>query len=493
MLTKATRILEPGTFRYKLDELVSKLRNPYANIKWIKETCQNNRTQIDNNYVTIYIDFPTEREEKGPVLNWDSLPEVLEDKSEKNSYLRPDTYFLDGDKRYNLCDRYYNCHAYMCELKDDMLEYVTYVPRKGWIKVGVYCDTAIDKWSKKHKALIEIDKKVLKKAKMNLKLANIVSRPLQSVYRFLHTIDSSYLCLKYPFLYTRNRFDDKHWHSYKLERLLDRLEKKSALIKAHVKWPVNQSEIPEVTEEPKVFEKITEKDDYPKTKVYSYYIVLKDETEYEVYNQTGNWKGSYNPIKYKGKYLVWNSYTKLFCVINDINDYEDLTIKKETATVQTRFYDIVFNHTVYRIYSFLKWAYEKPFQVLFGIPGSSEIDAMDRGWFRAFGIKMLDELKSQLKKEKRLKDFRITQIKEKFGGLRFYTGPASEEIYNIISKYEDESMNTCIDCGKPARYITSGYILPYCEDCIPEDSKLLAKDLNNPSDDEDEEDYFCEC
>lgn len=43
------------------------------------------------------------------------------------------------------------------------------------------------------------------------------------------------------------------------------------------------------------------------------------------------------------------------------------------------------------------------------------------------------------------------QMKEKFGGLRFYTNSASDEIYNIISKYENKSRKICQECG--------------CEDC----------------------------
>jgi hypothetical protein len=45
-------------------------------------------------------------------------------------------------------------------------------------------------------------------------------------------------------------------------------------------------------------------------------------------------------------------------------------------------------------------------------------------------------------------DKHILQIKEKFGGLRFYIGSGSEEIYEIISKYETLSYKTCEVCGE---------------------------------------------
>lgn len=45
-------------------------------------------------------------------------------------------------------------------------------------------------------------------------------------------------------------------------------------------------------------------------------------------------------------------------------------------------------------------------------------------------------------------DKQTTQVKEKFGGLRFYINSGSEEIWNIISKYETLSYKTCETCGE---------------------------------------------
>jgi len=42
----------------------------------------------------------------------------------------------------------------------------------------------------------------------------------------------------------------------------------------------------------------------------------------------------------------------------------------------------------------------------------------------------------------------IHQIKEKFGGLRFYVGGASQEVHDIISRYEELSYETCEVCGE---------------------------------------------
>lgn len=62
----------------------------------------------------------------------------------------------------------------------------------------------------------------------------------------------------------------------------------------------------------------------------------------------------------------------------------------------------------------------------------------------------------------------ITQIKEKFGSLRWYDHGCTEKMLReIIPKYENLSAYTCIRCGKPATRITLGWICPFCDDCVP--------------------------
>jgi hypothetical protein len=121
-------------------------------------------------------------------------------------------------------------------------------------------------------------------------------------------------------------------------------------------------------------------------------------------------------------------------------------------------------------------------QVLFCLPTYTEWDAMEDGWDKAFGKQYLDELKTQLKKDKMLYSWRITQLKEKFGECRLYCNFGSDELYNIISKYEDVSRKTCIKCGKPATHTSVGWISPYCEECVKRDENgryLTFKEYDN--------------
>ena len=61
----------------------------------------------------------------------------------------------------------------------------------------------------------------------------------------------------------------------------------------------------------------------------------------------------------------------------------------------------------------------------------------------------------------------VHQVKEKFGGLRFYIGGASSEIFDRIGDAEEESMETCEDCGSKEQVTTTGrgWVTTTCDPC----------------------------
>lgn len=65
----------------------------------------------------------------------------------------------------------------------------------------------------------------------------------------------------------------------------------------------------------------------------------------------------------------------------------------------------------------------------------------DDGW-----NKLIDELIEELNKLP--EEIYVTQIKEKFGGLRFYIESGSEKAFNIIERYELFSEHICEHCGE---------------------------------------------
>ncbi len=100
----------------------------------------------------------------------------------------------------------------------------------------------------------------------------------------------------------------------------------------------------------------------------------------------------------------------------------------------------------------------------------TELDAMPDGWRKAFGEMMCEEIKEELVKYDYLDEYLILEIKEKFGGLRWYDGgvPTGCDIPQIIDKYSTLSENICIICGKPDVPMIGtlpSYVSPFCKKC----------------------------
>lgn len=67
--------------------------------------------------------------------------------------------------------------------------------------------------------------------------------------------------------------------------------------------------------------------------------------------------------------------------------------------------------------------------------------------------------------------YRVVQVKEKFGGLRYYTeglpvDEATRQAFSqAISQAEAESMSTCEVCGEAGTLGGTGWIRTLCEKC----------------------------
>jgi hypothetical protein len=62
-------------------------------------------------------------------------------------------------------------------------------------------------------------------------------------------------------------------------------------------------------------------------------------------------------------------------------------------------------------------------------------------------------------------DIKASQIKEKFGNLRFYLWGGNETIDKIIEEAEAKSAKTCEVCGKPGKLSGKGWYSTLCGDC----------------------------
>jgi len=86
----------------------------------------------------------------------------------------------------------------------------------------------------------------------------------------------------------------------------------------------------------------------------------------------------------------------------------------------------------------------------------------DDGWYY-----LLDMAFLKIKKADSNKEFRINQIKEKFGALRLYGHSENEKVHKIIANAENTSSYICEVCGKDANLcVSSGFwyksLCPIC-------------------------------
>jgi len=64
-------------------------------------------------------------------------------------------------------------------------------------------------------------------------------------------------------------------------------------------------------------------------------------------------------------------------------------------------------------------------------------------------------------------NIRVFQVKEKYGGLRFYVGEAPDIIHDAIEEAEKQSEQTCEFCGKEGKVIAkNGWLYCRCSDCM---------------------------
>ncbi len=94
----------------------------------------------------------------------------------------------------------------------------------------------------------------------------------------------------------------------------------------------------------------------------------------------------------------------------------------------------------------------------------------------AFGIEcgdgwydILDELMGKIKEVDPEGKTAATQIKEKFGSLRFYyfyEGENHDEVNDLIVAAEAKSEGTCENCGKPGRMRShNSWVVTLCDGC----------------------------
>ena len=286
-------------------------------------------------------------------------------------------------------------------------------------------------------------------------------------------VESSWLCLRFPFLYPRNRFTGRHCTNV-LGRLIRKLYKDSV---QEISITATQ-EKGDITPREKFYNNIylTFLDYRVELEKHNKKLFIwrtKDKIKHEVDLA----KILYNDDKFEiiGTSLIFaisgKPIVKVHVKVKDENDTNDYGFCFNNV-------EIITNKWKHFWHDIISWIDCEILDRILFIPTFTELDAMEPGWRKAFGIQLCKELKAQLKKDKYLYKYRITQIKEKWGYLHWYDCGASKEVHDIISKYENISWNTCLVCGKPATKISSGWILPYCDDCYPKEKVVYQEKVD---------------
>ena len=103
------------------------------------------------------------------------------------------------------------------------------------------------------------------------------------------------------------------------------------------------------------------------------------------------------------------------------------------------------------------------------------LDLIPDGW-KKIALVHFQAIKKILENNNALPYLKIIEVKEKYGRLRIYYHFPNCPIYEQNKRWlddidrqfdmlEKDSWNICINCGKPAKFETGGWITPICEDC----------------------------
>ena len=289
----------------------------------------------------------------------------------------------------------------------------------------------------------------------------------------INTIKSTYLWLRFPFLRAHNAFTGlwNNWH------FAGRYHKKYYK-DSHVSVMLN------FVEDNSIHENICDYDiDINKDK--SLWGSLSDCVNGKIYlyvNYGAEIMHVYNVHEYFSEIPKWTQVStkydgSIVTIIIKYNGGKALNYLDYPKGL-SRFCTVVTDRWKHAIISVLDWIEKYPYQLFHILPTYTWYDAIPTGWRKAFGLQLCKEIKIALKQtggRKAIREFRITDVKEKWGSLSIYTGGAPDEVHKILAKYEYISLRTCIRCGKTAYGLTEGWVSPLCEDCFKKSSYAVIR------------------
>lgn len=283
-------------------------------------------------------------------------------------------------------------------------------------------------------------------------------------------IKNTWECIKYPFLYPRNRWDDKYHANILSNKLYELNKQSSMLVGVSISLERNTDDLEKtyyhcyVKDDKFNFEAYLTPIEASTTRDRGFNILNICNKNSEITHNLNSQIGI--PDKFEilgisiGEHLN-SPYIKVHVKLKDETDTTNYGFPYYNAR-------LIIDAKIRKKYEFWNWVDKNILDRIFIFPKYTEWDSLKgyKGWYKTFGSDLLKELRKQLVKDKLLYKFRIRDIKEKWGVLEVYTNYRTEGIAQILDKYKSLSRKTCIYCGKPATYCTKGWVRYICEDCL---------------------------
>lgn len=102
------------------------------------------------------------------------------------------------------------------------------------------------------------------------------------------------------------------------------------------------------------------------------------------------------------------------------------------------------------------------YQRTYSVPVPYDI-CTDDGWYQLLDV-LSSCIEQYLKQHPEL-DFKVVQVKEKFGGLRFYYDGGDSYIWGLVQMAESMSYQICEQCGNPGTCSGTGWAKTRCSQC----------------------------
>ncbi len=99
----------------------------------------------------------------------------------------------------------------------------------------------------------------------------------------------------------------------------------------------------------------------------------------------------------------------------------------------------------------------------------------DDGWFNIVDT-LCENIENYRKTNKNISKIKAVQVKEKFGGLRFYINGGNDHIYELIENAEKQSITICETCAAPAKiHSLRNWLMCRCNECFKKEEDRFNK------------------